>query len=88
MTTVVNIRSGASYDVLCDRTTPFGNHVGQGKGRFRAVLAYSRWIEQPEQAEFRERVRRELKDKVLGCWCKPKICHCDILAKIADGGEE
>lgn len=26
----------------------------------------------------------ELKGKVLGCWCKPKACHGDILAILAD----
>ena len=26
----------------------------------------------------------ELKDKVLGCWCKPLACHGDVLADIAD----
>jgi hypothetical protein len=25
-----------------------------------------------------------LKGKVLGCWCKPKACHGDVLAKYAD----
>jgi hypothetical protein len=25
-----------------------------------------------------------LKGKVLGCWCKPKSCHGDILVKYAD----
>ena len=26
----------------------------------------------------------ELKDKTLGCWCKPEKCHGDILAELAD----
>ena len=26
----------------------------------------------------------ELKNKVLGCWCKPEACHGDILAELAD----
>jgi hypothetical protein len=26
----------------------------------------------------------ELKGKILGCWCKPRLCHGDILAKYAD----
>jgi hypothetical protein len=25
----------------------------------------------------------ELKDKTLGCWCKPEKCHGDILAELA-----
>lgn len=27
---------------------------------------------------------RELKGKVLGCWCKPGICHGDVLARRAN----
>lgn len=30
----------------------------------------------------------ELKGKVLGCWCSPKLCHAQILAKHADMIEE
>lgn len=26
----------------------------------------------------------ELKGKVLGCWCKPRACHGDFLADVAD----
>jgi hypothetical protein len=26
----------------------------------------------------------ELKGKTLGCWCKPKTCHGDILVKLAN----
>jgi hypothetical protein len=26
----------------------------------------------------------ELRGKVLGCWCKPKSCHGDVLAKYAN----
>ena len=30
----------------------------------------------------------ELKGKVLGCWCSPKLCHAQVLAKHADMIEE
>lgn len=26
----------------------------------------------------------ELKDKMLGCWCKPNKCHGDVLVELAD----
>ena len=26
----------------------------------------------------------ELKDKNLGCWCKPLPCHGDVLAELSD----
>ena len=31
-----------------------------------------------------ELIPAELKDKRLGCWCKPEKCHGDILVEIAD----
>lgn len=33
-----------------------------------------------------EEIRRDLRGKVLGCWCRPKFdsCHGDILAEIAN----
>jgi len=31
-----------------------------------------------------DKIRRELKGKVLGCWCKPLPCHGDVLAQIAN----
>jgi hypothetical protein len=27
----------------------------------------------------------ELRGKTLGCWCAPKPCHADVLARLADG---
>ena len=27
----------------------------------------------------------DLKGKILGCWCKPKSCHGDILLRYANG---
>lgn len=29
-------------------------------------------------------VRKELQGQVLGCFCKPKSCHGDVLAKVAN----
>ena len=39
--------------------------------------------------ELMERIRRELKDRVLGCWCKTKknphaACHGDVYVEIAN----
>ena len=34
---------------------------------------------------FKHEFVKELKGKVLGCWCRPeKACHGDILAYLAD----
>ena len=40
-------------------------------------------------AELREeeliRLVRSLRGKVLGCWCAPRACHGDVLARLANG---
>jgi hypothetical protein len=35
----------------------------------------------PNQAPLRQRARRELVGKILVCWCHPRACHGDILAR-------
>ena len=34
------------------------------------------------------RVRTELKGKTLACWCSPKLCHCHVLACVANSPEQ
>lgn len=29
-------------------------------------------------------IKKELKGKILGCFCKPKACHCDIIKEYLD----
>jgi hypothetical protein len=36
-----------------------------------------------QDPEFRQKVK-DLQGKTLGCFCKPKPCHGDILAQLAD----
>lgn len=45
------------------------------------IAKYEEWI--MHQPKMLARVK-ELKDKTLGCWCHPKACHGDVLAKLAD----
>jgi hypothetical protein len=56
------------------------------KNRAEAVSkhAVDTWNDDPRLIE---RIRRELKDKVLVCWCKPLVCHGDTYARIADTEE-
>jgi hypothetical protein len=28
-----------------------------------------------------------LRGRVLACWCAPLLCHAEVLADLADGGE-
>jgi hypothetical protein len=47
---------------------------------------FEAWIRAPERAELRAEVPAPQRGKVLGCWCAPKACHGDVLARIADEG--
>ena len=90
MTTKVVHCKKAKYDVYIGRPSIWGNPFSPLVGtlaRFQAesiadaVAKYKEWIlTQPDLLA----KLPELKDKTLGCWCKPKSCHGDILAELAD----
>lgn len=86
-----------SYDVYCGRPSEFGNPYSHKENtlaefkvatREEAIEKYREYIYKPEQAWLRIKVRNELKDKILSCWCAPLSCHCEILAEIANKEEE
>ena len=73
------------YDVYIGRPSKWGNPFvvghdgtrGEVIAKFRAHL-----LAQPDLVEA---CHRELRGKVLGCWCAPRACHGDVLAEVADG---
>ena len=79
------------YDVYIGRPSPWGNPFSEKKetlARYRtatreeAIQKYEEWLmAQPDVVEL---VKTELKGKVLGCWCHPKSCHGDVLARVAN----
>lgn len=89
---VVNIKSGEPYDVFIGRPSKFGNpfthlkHLGGPliivDTREEAVARYEEWLK--EQPELLADVKKELKNKILGCFCHPLACHGDILLRIAN----
>jgi hypothetical protein len=80
MTTVVHCRK-AKYDCLIDRTTIWGNpfRIGKDGNREEVIAKYEKWI--MKHPKLLKRLP-ELKDKVLGCWCKPLACHGDIIVRL------
>lgn len=87
-------RKKEKYDVLIDRTTKWGNpftHLPientkaefQVKTRKEAIESYRKWIIEGEGKHLLNDLH-ELKDKTLGCWCKPDSCHGDVLAELVD----
>ena len=82
----------APYDVYIGRPSEWGNpfsHLERSAAAFRvatrkeAIEAYEKWL--LEQPELVARVKRELRGKVLGCYCAPLPCHGDVLARVANG---
>lgn len=71
------------YDVYVGRPSKWGNpyEIGRDGDRFDVIAKYEKYLQ--SNPELLAQVG-ELKGKRLGCWCSPKICHGDILAKLAN----
>ena len=90
-TRVVN-KYKESYDVYIGRGSKWGNpftHIADKKtkadfivaSRDEAIESYRDWIlNQPQLLND----LHELKGKTLGCFCKPKKCHGDILVELVN----
>lgn len=91
---VVNVRT-SKCDVYVGRGQGWSPATGQlnnegwgnpfpvkqhGKAAMRLYLDHL-----AEHPELVERARAELPGKTLGCWCAPRICHGEVLARLADG---
>jgi len=79
---VVNIENDP-YEVFIGRPSKWGNpfKIGQEYDRETAIKKHAYWI--LHQSELLNQLG-ELKGKVLGCYCKPEICHGDILLMLAN----
>lgn len=73
-----------NYDVYIGRPSKWGNpfEIGKDGNRDEVIRKYEQWI--MGEHKLLESID-ELRGKVLGCWCAPKSCHGDVLAKLADG---
>ena len=78
------------YDILIDRTTKWGNpfsHKDSTLAKYKvasrkeAISNYREWITKGDGKHLLNDLH-ELKGKTLGCWCKPKSCHGDILSEL------
>lgn len=82
-TKVVNKYQDPFFDVYIGRPSVWGNPfvVGRDGNRKEVLTKYRAWLlTQPELLA----KLPELRGKVLGCYCKPKLCHGDVLAELAD----
>ena len=79
------------FDVYVGRGSKWGNPYSHREGtlaehvvgsRSEAIQKFEEYLLSNE--ELMESLS-ELKGKTLGCWCKPKSCHGDILLRYANG---
>ena len=82
MTRVVHCKR-EKYDVYIGRPSKWGNpfKLYPGDDRAEVLARYEAWLRQ--QPHLMASLH-ELRGKVLGCWCAPKLCHGDVLAKLAE----
>jgi len=88
LTNVVH-RGKHHFDVFIGRPSKWGNpfsHTGFGairvSTREEAIHRYEQWVR--SQPHLMASIKRELRGKTLGCYCKPLPCHGDVLARIAE----
>ena len=84
------------YDIYIGRPSKWGNPFtfkpGITKARYvvqtrkEAIDAYREWITSGDGKHLLKDLQ-ELKDKVLGCWCKPDSCHGDVLIELLKNSE-
>lgn len=85
MTEVVNKRDRL-YDVYIGRGSIWGNPFTVEKyGREGCIDKYEHYIRDKlrNNPELWQELQK-LEGKILGCFCKPKRCHGDILVKILE----
>lgn len=90
--TVVVNKYHENYDVYIGRGSKWGNlytHIKDKEtkakyvvsSRAEALAAYREWITKGEGKNLMNDLH-ELRGKRLGCTCKPKACHGDILVEL------
>ncbi|RTK97785.1 MAG: DUF4326 domain-containing protein [Neisseriaceae bacterium] len=79
---VVNCKK-SKYDIFVGRPSIWGNPyvIGKDGTREEVIAKYKEYL--MKDAFLLSRIK-ELKGKVLGCYCSPLPCHAEILAEIAN----
>jgi len=80
------------FDIYIGRPQKWGNPFSHLNGtlakykvnsREEAIASYKEWITNGE-GQYLLKDLHELKGKTLGCWCKPKACHGDVLIELCN----
>lgn len=81
---IVNVKE-EEFDVYIGRGTKWGNKFIEGVDgtREEVIQLYKEWF--LENPVLQVSAIKELQSRVLGCHCKPKACHGDILVDFVKG---
>jgi hypothetical protein len=79
----------AKFDIYIGRPSEWGNPfiINVHGDRDRVVSLFDSWLwdKKRERLAYRNRVRKELAGKILGCWCPSSAkCHGDSLVACAE----
>lgn len=82
MTKIVNLNK-EKYDIYIGRGSKWGNpfKIGIDGTRKEVIVKYKKYLLNNEELM---KSLPELKNKVLGCFCKPNACHGDILVELCN----
>jgi len=85
ITKVVNCNTD-DFDEYIGRPSIWGNpfRIGIDGTREECINKYREWV--ITQDHLMENIHT-LERKRLGCWCKPKACHGDILVELIENQE-
>lgn len=93
MDRVVHFRV-SRYDVYIGRPSKWGNpfkigdlHHGKTLTRETAIEAFRDWFFHSANGIALQQHTHELYSKVLGCWCKPRACHGDVIMELVEHEE-
>ena len=80
-TKVVNLKK-EKYDIYIGRPSPYGNvfEIGEDGTREEVVEKYRAYAKR----NMSKMNLRHLKGKRLGCYCKPLVCHGDVLVEMVE----
>lgn len=82
MTRVVHCKK-EPYDIYIGRPSHWGNPfvIGKDGTREEVLEKYKKYM---LQNQYLVQDLKEIKGKTLGCWCKPKACHGDVLVELIE----
>jgi len=73
----------SSYDIYIGRPSIWGNpfEIGKDGTRAEVIKKYHEYLLGNDKLM---KLLSTLRGKTLGCHCKPKPCHGDLIAELAD----